>query len=609
MKCTTMTSLRLALLGLLVVAATASAGTYIVDGTCSAWTPFNNQPDRLAAYPECGHLRARNVLGNFSTSRNQAGAGWKFDVPPGTGVQAVDLNAYITGGKSWFSDIRVIGSAAQGGTYGVMASCYGQDQCGKGAGLGTFPGLAGAVVARVYCADDTCPNSGSKPRASIDIARSAITLFDPSPPSVSIAGGSVTGGGWQGGGRNLAVAASDNTGIRAVRGLIDGDARFSNTSSLPCDYSHGVPCSNQSSAGVDLDLRGLPDGQHSLEAQAEDASGNAANSAAQVINVDNTPPLAPTGARLTGGLGWRASNNFTVAWSNPGQAYAPIAAAAYRLCPQGAPDTSAACVSQTLAAPDISRLAFKVPGPGAWRIRLWLVDAAGNGVAENGVTVGGIGLLAGGKGSKRSYLKVGRRSHGHLKRTTTVPLGRRVKVVGRLSAGGRRKGIRRTLLVYRRTSVQGARYRPAGRVRTSKRGRFVFRAHRGPSRRLLFVYPGGKGVAGRIATVDVHVRAKLGIKPDRRQLRNGEAVKLSGRLRGGKIPPGGALLELRVFTRGSWRPFATPRTDDKGRWSYDYRFETVTGTAKFRFRAALRKQPTYPYTARSKAIGITVRGL
>lgn len=606
---TAITSFRLALVALLATAATASAGTYTVEGTCSAWTVFNNQPDRLAAYPECGHLRARNVLGNFSTPRNQAGAGWKFDVPPGTGVRAVELNAYITGGKSWASDIRVIGSDAQGGTYGVMASCFAQDQCGKGAGLGTFPDLAGAVVARVYCADETCPNSGTKPRASIDIAGSKITLFDPSPPSVSIAGGSITGGGWQGGGRNLSVAASDNSGIRAVRGLIDGDARFSNTNSLPCDYSHGVPCSNQGGAIVDFDLRGLPDGQHSLAAQAEDASGNPATSAAQVINVDNTPPLAPRSARLTDGLGWRAANNFTVAWENPAQAYAPIAAAAYRLCPQGEPDTSAACVSQTLAAPDISRLAFKVPGPGAWRMRLWLVDAAGNGVAENGVTIGGIGLLAGGKRSKRSYLKVGHLAHGRLRRTATVGLRRGVKVVGRLSAGGRRQGLRRTLLVYRRTSVQGARFRPAARIRTNKRGRFVYRARRGPSRRLLFVYPGGKGVTGRIATVDVHVRADLRIKADRPQLRNGEAVKLSGRLRGGKIPPGGALLELRVFTRGSWRPFATPRTDSKGRWSYDYRFETVTGTAKFRFRAALRKQPTYPYTARSRAIGITVRGL
>lgn len=598
------------LLTTLALAAAASAGTYTVTGTCSAWTSFNHQPARLAAYPACEHLIARNVIGDFETRPAQAGAGWRFDVPAGTTIQDVKLNAYITGGRSWASEIFIVGSGAQSKVITYMGYCRLQEQCGKGVPYAGPTELNGAIVAKVLCVDDEgCPNSGTTPRASVDIAGSAVTLSDPSPPGVGIVGGSLSPSGWHGGQRNVLVSASDNTGIRAARALIDGDARHSTTNPLPCDYGRPVPCSNQAGASVEVDLRGVPDGQHALQGQAEDASGNAGNSGIVPINVDNTPPLAPRAARLVGGVGWRASNNFTVAWKNPAQIYSPIAGVSYQLCPQGAPDTSPGCQSGTLASTDISRLAFKVPGPGAWRIRLWLMDAAGNGVTENGVTIGGLGLLAGRKGRTRSHLKVGDRKHNRLRRKTSVALGRTVKIVGRLSAGKRRKGLRRKLLVYRRVSVQGARFKAVDRVRTTRRGRFTYRADAGPSRRYLFVYPGSNRVAGRIAAVDIRVRAKLGIGADDKRLRNGEAVTLGGRLRGGHIPPGGALLELQVFTRGKWRPFATPRTDKKGRWSYAYRFETVAGRAKFRFRAVLRKQPTYPYTAKSRSVPVRVRGL
>lgn len=605
----TFRSAALALATLVFAAAPAFAGTYTVTGTCGAWTPFDHQPDRLASYAECGHLRARNVLGSFSTPENPAGAGWRFDVPAGTSIREVNLNAYISGGKSWWSEIKVVGTAAQNNVYQLMASCYGRDQCEKTTGHASPPDLAGAVIATVWCQDDNgCPNSGSRPRASLDIASSAITLYDDSPPSVAIAGGSLSDSGWHGGSQSLAVSASDNTGIRAVRALVDGDGRFSATNSVACDYGRPVPCSNQAAAVTAVDLRGLPDGQHAVQAQAEDASGNIGSSTAQTINVDNTAPLAPMRTRLTGGPGWRAANNFTVAWSNPPQSFAPIAGVSYRLCPQGQPETSPRCASGSLASPDISRLAFKVPGPGAWDMRLWLVDAAGNGAAENGVTVRGLGLLAGRKGRSAAHLTVGRRHGRRLTRGPRVALGHRVKIVGRLSAGRRRKGIRRKLLVYRRVSVQGAQFGFVGRVKTNRRGRFTYRAPAGSSRRLLFVYPGGGRVAGRIAAIELHVRAKLRIRANRHDVRNGEAVTLAGRLRGGHIPPGGALLELQVFSRGTWRPFATPRTDKRGRWRYEYRFETVTGTAKFRFRSVLRKQPTYPYTAKSRSVPVRVSG-
>jgi hypothetical protein len=600
----------------LALAASAMAGTYVVDGTCSAWNMFNSQPNLLASYPECPHLRARNIIGGqLNTPSNPFGAGWKFDAPAGTSIRQVQLDAAITGGKSWASRISVHGGPEQNGVELNMANCLNQDQCAVNAGIANVPDFTGSVLARVYCSDSGgCPNGGTAPRASLDINSSKITLFDPSPPAVAIAGGQLVDGGWHGGATQISVNGLDNTGIRAARALIDGDARFSATNSLPCDFSKPVPCSQAQSANVDINLAGLADGQHAVVGQAEDGSGNPATSPAQTVYVDNTPPAAPIGAHLTGGIGWRSGNSFTLAWTNPPESYAPIAGAHYRVCPQSEPDTSSRCTTSSLATVNVDRLAFKVPGPGAWRVQLWLYDAAGNNAPDTGVAIGNLGLLAGRRapdGGKRakSRLKVGRRAGRRLKPQTTVELGRTVKVRGRLSTGGRHRGIRRELLVYRRVSVQGAQYELVGRVKTGKRGRFTYRVGAGPSRRLLFVYPGGGRVAGRLATVDVRVRARMPIKVDSRSVRNGQAVTLSGRVRGGTIPPAGALLELQVFSRGTWRPFATPRTDASGNWTFPYRFETVTGTAKFRFRSVLRKQPTYPFVGRSRPVRVRVTGL
>ena len=56
--------------------------------------------------------------------------------------------------------------------------------------------------------------------------------------------------------------------------------------------------------------------------------------------------------------------------------------------------------------------------------------------------------------------------------------------------------------------------------------------------------------------------------------------------------------------------FVNPRGEDTAVFPYQYRFETVSGTARFRFRARVRRQAGYPYTTgHSRRIGVAVRGL
>ena len=105
------------------------------------------------------------------------------------------------------------------------------------------------------------------------------------------------------------------------------------------------------------------------------------------------------------------------------------------------------------------------------------------------------------------------------------------------------------------------------------------------------------------------VRARSSIAVDRRFALNGQAVRFRGRLARGPIPDGGKLIDLQAFYRGRWRTFATPRTDSRGRWSYDYRFEATSGIVTYRFRARIRREAAYPYElGRSRVVRVTVRG-
>ena len=79
---------------------------------------------------------------------------------------------------------------------------------------------------------------------------------------------------------------------------------------------------------------------------------------------------------------------------------------------------------------------------------------------------------------------------------------------------------------------------------SSSAGRFSFKARSGPSRTLRFRYLGTTTTLPRNGDVDVQVRAAVTINTDRRELRNGESLQFSGRLRGEPIPEKGKLLAL-----------------------------------------------------------------
>jgi hypothetical protein len=103
--------------------------------------------------------------------------------------------------------------------------------------------------------------------------------------------------------------------------------------------------------------------------------------------------------QVEGGAGWRTSDTVRVSWRNPPQAAAPIAGAAYRLCPtlpasataQQRSQAQLRCIQGTRSGANLDAIKdLKLPAPASWDLQIWLIDAAGNQQAASAATFAGV---------------------------------------------------------------------------------------------------------------------------------------------------------------------------------------------------------------------------
>ncbi|MCH7612439.1 MAG: hypothetical protein IIB45_03675, partial [Candidatus Marinimicrobia bacterium] len=100
-------------------------------------------------------------------------------------------------------------------------------------------------------------------------------------------------------------------------------------------------------------------------------------SATGPINIhDITPPAAVENISITPAV-WTQTNEFIIAWDNPGGQHAPIAGAYYRI------DAETEVYE---AETNISTLAISLPVEAASTIKVWLQDNAGNSEENNAIT-------------------------------------------------------------------------------------------------------------------------------------------------------------------------------------------------------------------------------
>jgi hypothetical protein len=565
----------------------------------------------------------------------------------------------------------------------------------------------GIQLAAICGVQEGCLRNGTY-KGEARLSHTVVVLADDWAPGLSINGGSLLTSAWRSGVQTVDYSAWDNAGIRTVRTLVDG--RVVSREERPCDDHAVVPCGN-AGGPMSLPTSALgTDGRHTLAIEVTDGGYNVV-SASRTILIDNTAPGQPDGFSVPSAGAWRSTNSFAASWVLPPNQGSPIAGASYELCRVG---TSQSCVRGYRSGAGLASIAdLTVPGDGAWTLRLWLRDEAGNEDRDRAVTAGPLQLdrvpptvellprdgddparipvraadavsgvrelgvevhrhgsnqwrpLSVTKGGADTYeafvddealpegtydvraravdaagneqststmatgaaatialpmrlksaldagLPVGSRKRRRLDRSVTAPFGSSVVLYGRLELPGNNPVTSANLEVWERTPRLGAPFTRVGTVRTGRRGGFSFRVPQGASRIVRFRYPGTRLQRGATRDVMVGIRASSTIRVSPRAAVNGEYVTFRGRLRGGRIPPGGKLVELQVYTRRRWRTFAQPRASaETGRWSYPYRFEAITGTATFRFRARIRREALYPYEmGTSRHVRVEVHGL
>jgi len=242
--------------------------------------------------------------------------------------------------------------------------------------------VAGAtrIVQRVICVGTEKRSSCSARGLNyIQTHVAAVGIADVVPPTASILGDTpLARGEWVGGMQPLNYDASDNVGVRAAYAHASGqeggfEQRACVFATPEGSFATQVPCANGPGRIV-VDTSGLVDGTQPLVVQAQDSANNIGESGSVTARIDNSPP-GRVDVAVDGGQGWRNTNDFALAWTNPTEAdRAPISAVTYKLCAVG----HGTCNTGEQSGDGISRFAVQVPAPGEWTVSLWRRDAAGN---------------------------------------------------------------------------------------------------------------------------------------------------------------------------------------------------------------------------------------
>jgi hypothetical protein len=336
-----------------------------------------------------GGLSTTDALGLSSGAAPGTGAGWTFQAPPNTSISAITYERYLghrfDAFNVWAPALRVDGAPVAGESCEDTAengeSCFVGGPPGEGGEPSELTGLhAQRLSFGIECRapeGQQCVTGATQHEVWAAMYGATVTISDPAAPTLS----TPTGPLWEAtryhkGDEAFAVSAADaGGGVQRISLTVDG--RSLNGWDATCDFTDAKPCPEEThQRELGLSTADLSDGLHTLTVSASDAAGNA-TSLSQQITVDNGPPPPPSGlsaiATPAGG------STFEVNWSDPGGTAAPIVAASYQVCPVGG---SASC-SPPVSAPPAGPVLVTVPGPGVWRLAVWLTDAAGNSSASS----------------------------------------------------------------------------------------------------------------------------------------------------------------------------------------------------------------------------------
>ncbi len=151
-------------------------------------------------------------------------------------------------------------------------------------------------------------------------------------------------------------------------------------------------------------------------------------------------------------------------------------------------------------------------------------------------------------------------------------------------------------------------FRLATVARTHGDGSWSARLPRGPSRLVRAFYGGNATVepsASTIAHLVVPASVRMSLSPAR--TRWGHTIKITGRVRGGHIPPSGEVVVLRIGWKGGSTEIGHLYTARDGSFASTYTFLRGNGTETYHLWAATARESDYPFApARSPSVQVTV---
>jgi hypothetical protein len=196
----------------------------------------------------------------------------------------------------------------------------------------------------------------------------------------------------------------------------------------------------------------------------------------------------------------------------------------------------------------------------------------------------------------------------------TVPFAAPALLSGRLTRADGAGIAGRELRVVARPSRGALAPVTTSTVTTGARGGFELRLGPGPSRRVSVTFAGDAGLdAASRSSLALRVRSGVSLRARPLALANGQAVRLSGRVRGrgAPIPRRGKLVAIQYLEEATqrWRPVLVTRSDHNGRFHAHYRFRYVRGAASIRLRATALAEERWPYApGSSRPVTVHVTG-
>lgn len=394
----------LALSVLLLAASEARAGKYAVAqcgwyvGADASWTDTTAgakfRPDAYCVPPPGADPFAGAHLKSFTRSAGTSVsgtrfAGWRWTPPSGTWITQVR--------GTWWHALHDgfehrLGAINWAGGFEPQLAAPSTDISPREFTKGFSVPVAG-FESRLLCARAEAKWCSLEPGSWSALRALTITVEDPAPPGTSITGGELVAGGWRRGVQSVAFTASDaGAGVRFGETRLDG-ARVGLTE-YPCEKAsiggewratRMRPCLTTVSQTHAIGTASFSDGPHSLVHCATDFAQGSTCTPERRVLIDNNPPAHPRAVALAGGDGWRRINDFDLGWENPGQGPAsPIGGASWHLSGSAGYDSG---VSFAPGRDRRSLLDLSVPAAGAYSLRVWLRDEAGNEAPASAVTV------------------------------------------------------------------------------------------------------------------------------------------------------------------------------------------------------------------------------